>query len=332
MLWQRAGMMRRFAIAILAGAALLAASDAPGTAPFDPGAVNSAQTLDTVGPQFQGPAALRAQILLGRAHFSPAEIDGRYGDNLRAALYGFQASRKLPLSGIVDAATWQALNVDTQPTLVSYTVMPQDVSGPFVDIPGRLDEQADLECTCYRNAEEELGEHFHVNPALLARMNPGKDVTKAGEEILVPNVLVDFHPPMAAAVVVSKSNAAVTAFAADGSIIAQYPATMGSEHDPLPIGMWRIARVKHNPWFYYNPKLFWNASPDDARAKIPPGPNNPVGLVWMGLTKEHYGIHGTPAPDKIGHAQSHGCIRLTNWDAVELSGIAHKGTPVNLTE
>jgi lipoprotein-anchoring transpeptidase ErfK/SrfK len=325
-------MICRLAVAMVAVASLLAARNNSSPPPFDPAAVNSAQTLDTVGPEFIGPAALRAQILLARAHFSPAEIDGWYGDNFRAALYGFQASRKLPMSGIVDAATWAALNADTQPALIPYTVMPQDVSGPFVDIPARLDQQAKLKCTCYRNAEEELGEHFHINPALLGRMNPGKDITKAGEQILTPNVLVDFHPPMAAAVVVSKSNAAVTAFSADGSIIAQYPATMGSEHDPLPIGMWQIARVQHNPWFYYNPKLFWNANPDDARAKIPPGPNNPVGLVWMGLTKEHYGIHGTPAPEKIGHTESHGCIRLTNWDALELSGMVHKGTTVNLTE
>jgi lipoprotein-anchoring transpeptidase ErfK/SrfK len=94
----------------------------------------------------------------------------------------------------------------------------------------------------------------------------------------------------------------------------------------------RSPLVRHNPWFYYNPKLFWNANPDDARAKIPPGPNNPVGVVWMGLTKPHYGIHGTPSPSKIGHAESHGCIRLTNWDALELSGMVHKGMPVNLTE
>jgi lipoprotein-anchoring transpeptidase ErfK/SrfK len=285
-----------------------------------------------VGPDYTGPAALRAQILLARAHFSPAEIDGRYGDNLRAALYGFQASRKLPVTGIVDSATWQALNADTAPPLVNYTVTPDDVKGPFVQIPRRLDDQADLDCTCYQSPEEKMGEHFHVNPKLLALINPGKDITKPGEAILVPNVLMDFHPPKAAAVVVSKSNAALTAFDSNGSIIAQYPATMGSEHDPLPIGQWQIAYVQHNPWFNYDPKLFWNADPHDARARIPPGPNNPVGVVWMGLTKPHYGIHGTPAPDKIGHTESHGCIRLTNWDALELSGMVQKGTTVNLTE
>ena len=325
-------MFRRFAVALAISLTVAAARDKPVFSPIDPEAVNRAGTTDVVGPEYAGPAALRAQILLARAHFSPAEMDARYGNNLRAALYGFQASRKLPLTGIVDAATWQALNTDTQPALIPHTITDADVKGPFVQIPSKLDEQADLECTCYRNAEEEMGERFHIAPALLASLNPGKDITKPGEQILVPNLPADFHPPMAAAVVVSRSNSAVTAFNSDGSIIAQYPATMGSEHDPLPIGMWQIKTVRHDPWFYYDPKLFWNANPNDARAKVPPGPNNPVGVVWMGLTKPHYGIHGTPAPNKIGHAESHGCIRLTNWDALELSTMAHKGTTVNLTE
>jgi len=320
------------AIALAIGVTLAASSDNPGPNAFDPDAINSAATTDFVGPDCTGSAALRAQILLARAHFSPAEIDGRYGTNLRAALYGFQASRKMPLTGVVDDSTWQALNSDTQAVLTPYTVTDNDAKGPFVQIPSSLDEQADLKCACYRDAKEEMGERFHIAPALLGLLNPGKDITNPGEQILIPNLPSNFHPPMAAAVVVSKLNRAVTAFKGDGTIIAQYPATMGSEHDPLPIGMWQIATVQRNPWFYYNPRLFWNANPNDARAKIPPGPNNPVGLVWMGLTKRHYGIHGTPAPNRIGHAQSHGCIRLTNWDAMELSGMVHKGTPVNLTE
>jgi lipoprotein-anchoring transpeptidase ErfK/SrfK len=325
-------MRRRIAIALAIALTAFAASNDSASNFFDPDTINSAATTELVGPDSAGAAALRAQILLARAHFSPAEIDGKYGTNLRAALYGFQASRKLQLTGVVDAPTWQALNSDTQPALTLYTISVDDVKGPFVDIPASLDEQADLKCTCFRNPEEAMGERFHIAPALLALLNPGKDITKPGEQILVPNLPTDFHPPMAAAVVVSKSNRAVTAFNADGTIIAQYPATMGSEHDPLPIGMWQVATVQRNPWFYYNPKLFWNANPDDARAKIPPGPNNPVGVVWIGLTKRHYGIHGTPAPNRIGHAQSHGCVRLTNWDAMELAGMVHKGTPVNLTE
>jgi len=115
-------------------------------------------------------------------------------------------------------------------------------------------------------------------------------------------------------------------------MIAQYPCTSGSEHDPLPIGDWKVTGVFKNPKFNYNPDLFWDAKPKDSKATIAPGPNNPVGVVWIDLSKEHYGIHGTPSPGQIGHTESHGCIRLTNWDALELAGLVEKGTPVSLVE
>ena len=119
---------------------------------------------------------------------------------------------------------------------------------------------------------------------------------------------------------------------AAGKILAQYPASSGSEHDPLPIGMWKINGVAKNPPFHYNPELFWDAEPNHSKAKIAPGPNNPVGVVWIDLTKDHYGIHGTPEPARVGHTQSHGCIRLTNWDAMELAGMVRPGLPAELKE
>jgi len=132
--------------------------------------------------------------------------------------------------------------------------------------------------------------------------------------------------------VVSKSDSSVTALDAEGKILSYYVATIGSEHDPLPIGDWKIKKVWPNPVFYYDPELFWNANPSDQKAQIQPGPRNPVGVVWMDLSKEHYGIHGTPSPGKVGHAESHGCIRLTNWDAFELSHMVKPGTPAILRE
>ena len=149
--------------------------------------------------------------------------------------------------------------------------------------------------------------------------------------IVVPAV-VRAPAHRAARVVVSKSRRTVTAYGAGGALLAQYPATVGSEHDPLPIGDWKVTGIQHNPVFHYNPDLFWDADPKDQKAKIAAGPNNPVGVVWIGLTKEHYGIHGTPEPGKIGHTESHGCIRLTNWDADELSRMVSKGTPVVMKE
>ncbi len=282
-------------------------------------------------PKSSGPAVVRLQILLDRAHFSPGQIDGQYGDNLRIALKGYQAVHNLPETGIGDATTWQSLNSDTAPALVAYTITADDLAGPFQKLPADLMQQAKLSTLGYESPEDELGERFHTNPAVLEKLNPGKNLHNAGEQILVPNVQRDYAVH-AAKLVVSKNRRTVTAFADDGSVLAQYPATMGSEHDPLPIGEWKIPGVRQNPVFHYNPDLFWDAKPEDSRAEIAAGPRNPVGVVWISLSKEHYGIHGTPRPGEIGHAESHGCIRLTNWDAEELSKMVKPGTPAILEE
>jgi lipoprotein-anchoring transpeptidase ErfK/SrfK len=179
--------------------------------------------------------------------------------------------------------------------------------------------------------EEELGEKFSMSPKLLAELNPGKRLNTPGERIVVANVR---RPPArrASRVVVSKSKRTVTAFGLRNRVLAQYPATIGGPHDPLPIGSWKITGISHNPWFYWDPVHFWNVDPEKATEKLPPGPNNPAGVVWMGLSKEHYGIHGTPDPGHVRHEQSYGCIRLTNWDALDLSHMVVVGTPVILEE
>ena len=132
----------------------------------------------------------------------------------------------------------------------------------------------------------------------------------------------------AAKVVVSKSKSTAQAFDQEGHIIFHAPVTSGSTRDPLPIGNWTVTAVTRNPTFHYNPALFWDADPSHSKAKLPAGPNNPVGLVWIDISREHYGLHGTPEPGKIGHTQSHGCVRLTNWDALRLASMVAKGTPV----
>ena len=277
-------------------------------------------------------AVLRAQILLDRAHFSPGEIDGRGGSNTRRAISGFQASRDLPVTGTLDDATWAALNQDLQPALVSYTLTDADAAGPFEPIPADMMEKAKLPALGYTSVQEAMGEKFHASPALLAKLNPGAALT-VGEQVIVPNVLaVASDLPKADKVVVDKSDATVSLVDAAGRTFAQFPATMGSVHDPLPLGVWTIQGVGNNPTFRYNPALFWDANPKHSKATIPAGPNNPVGVVWVDLSKEHYGIHGTPEPAKIGKTASHGCIRLTNWDALTLAHSVGPGTPALLQE
>jgi lipoprotein-anchoring transpeptidase ErfK/SrfK len=298
---------------------------------YDAQAVSDPQNHPDLSYGDAGSGVARLEILLDRAHFSPGEIDGQFGDDLRIAVSGYQSARKLEKTGSADQATWQSLNADTATALVPYTISADDVMGPFEQISHEMMAQAKLKHLGYQSPQEELGERFHIDPKLLAALNPSRDLTKAGEQIVVPNVQREYVLP-ADKVVVSKNNHTVSAFAGDGMLLAQYPATMGSEHDPLPVGNWKITGVQHNPVFHYNPAFFWDAKPKDEKAEIAAGPNNPVGAVWIALSKEHYGIHGTPEPGKIGHTESHGCIRLTNWDAEELSRMVKPGTPAILEE
>ncbi|HET8549014.1 MAG TPA: L,D-transpeptidase family protein [Bryobacteraceae bacterium] len=296
---------------------------------YDLATVNAARQ-DVISGQMKGPAVLRAQILFDRANFSVGEIDGSTGENFYRAVAGFRASRRLSPDMVVDEAAWSALNADPGPALAPYTIAAEDVKGPFEPVPEDMMEKSKLTRLGYSSAEEALGEKFHVSPKMLMLLNPGKSF-RAGEEIIVPNVITSIGT-RAGKIVVSKSKKTIEAFAADGTLLAQYPATMGSEHDPLPIGTWKIRGVAKYPPFHYNPALFWDANPGHSKAKIAPGPNNPVGAVWIDLSKEHYGIHGAPEPSRVGHAQSHGCIRLTNWDALELADLAAPGIPAILQE
>ncbi|WP_324733307.1 L,D-transpeptidase family protein [Pseudomonas paeninsulae] len=293
---------------------------------------NDASLRGEVGPKQHNVAVLRAQILLDRARFFPGEIDASFGSNTRIAISGFQKNNGLPVSGVMDEATWVALNADVEPVLVSYTITDTDAAGPFQQIPADMMDKATLTTLGYRDLTEALGEKFHASPRLLTLLNPGKDLSRAGEAIVVPN-LADAAPlPKAARVVVDKSDSTVTLFDAADAIIAQFPASTGSGRDPLPLGDWKILGVARNPVFQYNPELFWDANPGHAKATIPAGPNNPVGVAWVALSKPHYGIHGTPEPSKIGKTQSHGCIRLTNWNVTAMGHAVKPGLPALLQE
>lgn len=280
---------------------------------------------------------MATQVMLDRAGFSPGEIDGRAGRNLARALSAFQATTGLPETGRVDDGTWDALTKRSggHPPLVSYEIAAEDVAGPFVErIPGDLIEQSKLESLGYTSPLELIAEKFHVKPALLRQLNPRATLERAGERILVPNVAaIDPLAPLpgsrpVARIVVSRATSVLTVEDARGHPLFQAPVTTGSTHDPLPLGTWKVTGVQRMPEFHYNPSLFWDADPAHAKARIAPGPNNPVGTIWIDISKEHYGIHGSPEPSRIGHVQSHGCVRLTNWDANRVALWVRPGTEV----
>ena len=274
---------------------------------------------------------LRAQVLLDRAHFGPGQIDGASGSNTRRAVAAFQRAHDVSGDGALDEATWRALDADTAPTLVDYTITEADAAGPYADVPADMMEKSKLERLGYASLDEMLGERFHASPALLHKLNPGKDFA-AGATIAVPNVHGAEPLQKASRVVVDASDASVALEDDAGKVFARYPATSGSSHDPLPVGKWKIQGIARDPEFHYNPALFWDADASHSKATIAAGPNNPVGVVWMDLSKPHYGIHGTPEPATIGKTQSHGCIRLTNWDAQAVAGAIAAGTPALLQD
>ncbi|AXJ96730.1 L,D-transpeptidase [Sphingomonas sp.] len=293
---------------------------------------------------------LHVQVILDSLGFGPGVLDGKGGQSLTAALNGFQEAKGLPITGKPDTATLQALYPYRAKRPTTRFVLTREVlAGPYVGpLPKDYAKQAELPTLGYANPMEKLAEMFHTTPAVLIALNSPQTRLKVGDAIVVPNDLpasrnydpklpeawrqtlatlnVDANQPVADHVVVSKSKGVLRVLDKDDKLIAQFSATMGSSHDPLPLGTWTIQGKDYNPVFHYNPALFWDAKKGDKKEMLPAGPNGPVGVVWLDLSKPHYGIHGTPNPELIGRTESHGCIRLTNWDVARLAQMVKPGT------
>jgi lipoprotein-anchoring transpeptidase ErfK/SrfK len=303
---------------------------------------------------------LAVQVRLDRAGFSPGEIDGRSGRNTELALQAYQRAHGLAVSGRPDAPTFAALEAaDPRDVLEDHTLAAEDVDGPWTPIPEDLVAQAQLPSLGYSSPLERLAERVHASPQLLRALNPDVTFDTAGAVVRVPDVAASSPGPVGTSgsgeqtpgptdarravsqgppagrdvlVRVSKQSGTLTVTGPDDAVLFHAPVTVGSERDPLPLGEWTVTLVKRNPIFNYNPDLFWDAEPSHAKARIQAGPNNPVGTVWIGISQEHYGIHGTPEPGRVGHTASHGCVRLTNWDAERLASLVTRGTRVLFEE
>jgi len=273
---------------------------------------------------------LKAEVLLDRLDLSPGVVDGKNSENAGKAIVTFQRSRGLAASGKLDQATWDKLCESTSvPVLIAYTITEDDVRGPFVHrIPRDFEGMARLPRLGYRSAAQLLAEKFHTNEEVIKQLNPGKALDRAGTVITVPNVADGRPDGQAFKIEVDKPAKVIRALGRRDELVAFYPASVGSREKPAPSGTYGVRRVVENPTYHYDPRFKFKGVQTERKLTIAPGPNNPVGLVWIDLTKASYGIHGTPRPEEIGKTQSHGCIRLTNWDALDLAKRVRKGTPV----
>lgn len=275
---------------------------------------------------------VRLQVLLDRAHASPGQIDGNRGENTRKAVAAFRDMRGLGAGEQIDEELVRTLtNNDGEPALVAYTITDNDVAGPFIEkVPDDFREKASLKHLSYTSPQELLAEKFHMSEKLLEQLNPNVSFDQAGTSIVVANVQRGDLPSRISRVDVDATGQRVLAYDKDDNLVAVYPATVGSDERPSPSGEFKVSGIAENPTYHYDPSLNFRGVHVQEPLDLPPGPNNPVGLVWIALSAKGYGIHGTPEPEAVGKRASHGCIRLTNWDALELAHHVKKGTPVTI--
>ncbi len=272
------------------------------------------------------------QVFLDREGISPGVIDGHLGDNVNKAIAAWQEMTGDVLDPNNPEDIMQRLAYSGGLPIIDYTITASDAAGPYVaSIPSDYGEKAQLPAMSYTSTLEKLAEQFHMSETYLQALNPGTDFTIPGTIIKVINP----GKPKTGTVtriVADKSKEQVLAYGEDGGLIAAYPATIGSTDTPSPTGTHSVERVALNPGYTYNPKINFKQGNNDKILQIPPGPNGPVGTVWIALSKPSYGIHGSPEPSKIGKTNSHGCVRLTNWDATELAKMVKPGVTVEFVD
>jgi len=272
------------------------------------------------------------QILLDRAGASPGVIDGRFGSNVDKALAAYAQITGTRLK-TTDAAGIKAELARTGgDAFANYTITAEDAAGPYVaSVPEDYSQKAKLDRLGYTSVTEALAERFHMDENYLKALNPGASFNRPGTIIKVANFGRLVSTPVAR-IVADKGKKEVFAYDQNGKLVASYPATIGSTDTPSPSGTHTVSRVAFDPNYTYNPNLNFKQGDNDKVLTIPPGPNGPVGSIWIALDKPTYGIHGTPDPSKIGKTESHGCVRLTNWDAGELAKLVKPGVTVEFVD
>lgn len=278
-------------------------------------------------------SGLALQLALERAWFSPGILDGKVGPKTRAALGAFQTSRGLTPTGRLDEETQQRLKLDTiQPTR-EYTLTKADASrvGPC---PTDWIERSEAERMPFRSLVEVVAFEGHCTHQLIARLNPDVDIHRLelGQTIRLPNVLKPGRIPKIDTIEVDFANKRIRAHDAEGNVVALFNCSIARRRDDRPEGDCKVRAIAVNPIYTFRPESWPEVKGIDHALRVPPGPRNPVGLCWIDLTIDGYGIHGTPDPEMIGKTGSHGCIRMTNWDVLRLSKAVRPGMKVILNQ
>ena len=318
----------------LAGLVVLVCVVSPAVAGLDAASVNNAEWKGKASKDID-PAIVKMQVLLDRAGYSPGEIDGKLGENALKALRAFADAKGLAFDGRKPTPEiWNALTATSSDAIiVDYKIADKDAKGPFLQkLPAKMEDMQGLKSLDYTGPREAIAEKFHMSEALLEALNPGRKFDEAGQSISVVSVATKEDRPAAARVEVDKTRQTVRVLGKSGELIEFFPATVGSKEKPTPSGALKITSIDANPHYGYNPDYKFKGVKSKRAFEINPGPNNPAGSWWIGLSAEGFGIHGTPNPSKISKAESHGCVRLTNWDAARLAKLVKKGMEVAFIE
>ena len=299
-----------------------------GETPLTSDEINAAEFSDVL-PEGVSALTAKLQVLLDRAGSNPGVIDGVAGENVTKAIRGFEEITGLDVNGIMNQDLWERLRSPV-PVSLTYIITAQDLDKMIDSVPQDYSEMAKMQWLGYTSGAEALAEKFHMDQNFLISLNPLARFI-AGERIVVINP-GEQAPIAVSRIVADKMNERLVIYDENDRPAIIYPATIGSDSTPSPQGTHEITGVAVFPTYAYNPDINFQQAENSEMLTIPAGPNGPVGSTWIDLTEPTYGIHGTPEPSKISKSSSHGCVRLTNWDAAELGRLVKPGIVVTFIE